>query len=261
MSLLLPFPFPQAVGLLLAGLVGGLLNSVGGGGGFVCFPALLFVGVPSISANATSATALLVGNSASLGAYRRALPHERTVTLVLVIVSLIGGAIGGVLLLLTPSLTFTRLVPWLLLCSTLLFALSGPITAWLRRNCTQREAIAPRSLAGAAVAQTFSAIYGGYYGGGNGFVILAILGLMGMHNIHQMNALRALLAITLNATAILIFILAGAVAWPQAVVMTLGTMVGGYLGAHAAQRVAPARVRLFVIALGFALTLYFFVRG
>ncbi|MBA3825543.1 MAG: sulfite exporter TauE/SafE family protein [Ktedonobacterales bacterium] len=256
-----PLTLPQAVGLLLAGVLGGLLNSVAGGGGFIGFPALVFAGVPSIPANATSATALLVGNTASLGAYRRALPRQRLVTLVLVGGSFIGGAVGAILLLLTPPVTFARLVPWLLLFSTLLFALSGPIITRLRRGRGHDDAVSGRTLAIAAVAQTISAVYGGYYGGGNGFIMLAILGLMGMRDIHKMNALRTLLAITLNATAVVIFISAGAVAWPQALTMMVGAVVGGYCGARAAQRIDPARVRLLVIGIGACLTGYFFLRG
>ncbi len=256
-----PLTLPQAIGLLLAGLVAGALNAVAGGGGFIGFPALVLAGVPSISANATSAAALLVGNTASLGAYRRIVPRQPLVTRVLMAVSLVGGSIGGVLLLLTPPVTFARVVPWLLLFATLLFALSGPITARLRRARVAETGISRRMLVIAAVAMFFSAIYGGYYGGGNGFVVLAILGMLGVGDMHQMNALRTLLVIVLNATATLTFIIAGAVAWPQALALLVGAVAGGYFGARFAQRIDPARVRLGVIAIGAALTVYFFLRA
>jgi uncharacterized protein len=251
---------PQAVGLLLAGVLGGMLNSVAGGGGFIGFPALLLAGVPPISANATSSAALLMGNTASLGAYRRVLPRYPLVTRVLMVISLVGGIIGGVLLLLTPPVTFTHVVPWLLLFATMLFALSGPITARLRRRRVATGTISRRTLVIASFAMLVSAIYGGYYGGGNGFVVLAILGMMGVGDMHQMNALRTLLVIVLNLMATLTFIIAGAVAWPQALVM-VGAVAGGYFGARAAQRVDPARVRVLVIFIGAALTVYFFLRG
>jgi uncharacterized membrane protein YfcA len=252
---------PQAVGLLLVGIVAGALNSVAGGGGFLGFPALLFVGVPAIAANATSAAALLMGNLASLGAYHRVIPRQPRATRVLLAVSLVGGTIGGMLLLLTPAVTFVRLVPWLLLFATLLFALSGPISARLRRVRGQDAEMPWRTLIPGAVAMFGSAIYGGYYGGGNGFVVLAILGLMGLGDIHKLNALRTLLVIVLNVTAVITFVIAGALAWPQLLALMTGAIVGGYVGARSAQRVAPARVRLLVIAIGAALTVYFFVRN
>jgi uncharacterized membrane protein YfcA len=250
----------QALVLFAAAFVGAAVNAIAGGGGFVAFPALLFTGVAPIQANATSAAALLLGNLAVLGAYRRNIPTQRAVIITLLLVSLAGGTVGGLLLLLTPPLAFVRILPWLLLVATLLFALSGPLAAFLRRRNAPEAPISRRALGLGASAHFASAIYGGYYGGGNGFVILAVLGLMGMRDIHKMNALRTLLAITLNVTAVLTFSLVGLIAWPQVGVMIAGAIIGGYSGGSVARRLSPTLLRGAVILLGAALTVYFFVK-
>lgn len=250
----------QGILLFCAAVISGALNSVAGGGGFIAFPALIFTGVPLIAANATSATALVVGNLASLSAYRSDLIRQRAVIIVLLLSSLIGGTIGGVLLVITSPVTFVHILPWLLLVATALFAASGPVAHYLRRNEKLDAPVPAKRLALTAVAQVGSAIYGGYYGGGNGFVMLALLSLMGMTNIHKINALRTLMAITLNTTAIIIFIVAGKVYWPQALLMMVGAVLGGYFGAFYARQVNPAVVRGMVIVIGVILTIYFFVK-
>ncbi len=250
--------------LFVAAILGGTLNSVAGGGSFITFPVLLFTGVPPINANATSTVALWPGSVASTGAYREELAkQERTRLLVLGGTSLVGGVLGALLLLRTSQTTFVRLVPYLLLMATLLFAFSGPITNRLRRRNveTKKERFSWSGLVGIALLQLVIAIYGGYFGGGIGILMLATLGLMGMENIHEMNALKTLLTSFINGVAVITFIIAGAVVWLQAILMVAGAIIGGYGGAYFARQIDPRLVRGFVILVGITMTIYFFLRG
>jgi len=251
----------HAVLLFFAAMLGGMLNSVAGGGSFISFPALVFAGVPPISANATNTVALWPGSAASVAAYRKDFATQRNALVPLSIVSVTGGVIGALLLLLTPETTFVRLVPYLLLVATLLFTFSPTITARLRSRGHTHASSSRHSITGMSLAQVPIAIYGGYFGGGIGVLMLAALSLMGMENIHTMNALKNLLATFINGIAVVTFVVAGAVAWPQALVMIVGAIIGGYVAGHQARKLEPRLVRRFVIAVGFAMTAYFFLRG
>ncbi len=276
--------FLQFCLLFVAAILGGALNSVAGGGSFIAFPALIFTGVPPINANATNTVALWPGSVASTGAYRKELAQQqRSVLIVLSGMSLIGGVLGALLLLHTSQATFVRLIPYLLLVATLLFAFGGRITTYVReRRARQLEIDHPSlvslaetqdeklvvpstvpsqfALAGIALIQLVIATYGGYFGGGIGILMLAALGLMGMENIHVMNALKTLLTSFINGVAVITFAIAGAVVWPQALLMVVGAIIGGYGGAYLARKIDPRWVRLFVILVGFGMTIYFFIR-
>ncbi|GCE18601.1 sulfite exporter TauE/SafE family protein [Dictyobacter kobayashii] len=247
--------------LFLVAVIGGTLNSVAGGGSFFTFPTLIFAGVPPIPANATSTVALWPGSVAGAGAYRRELKEiDRRLLIVLVITSLIGGVLGAILLLITPPSIFTTLLPYLLLIATLLFAFSGPVTRQLRLRRIERSALSVGQLVGISIAQFVIAIYGGYFGGGIGILMLATLALMGLENIHVMNGLKTLLATCINGVAVITFVVAGAVFWPEAIVMVVGAIIGGYGGAYYARKIDQKWIRLFVIVVGFAMTLYFFIK-
>lgn len=245
-----------AIVLFLAGILGGALNAVAGGGSFVAFPALLFTGVPPIPANATNTFALWVGTTASGGAYRRRLNLARRIMLPLVVVSVVGGLGGAILLLKTPAHTFMRLLPWLLLGATLLFAF-GPRLTGRRSWGTEHDTSNP-ALVGGCAFELVVAVYGGYFGGGVGIMNLAMLAALGMTDIHAMNALKVVLGAVINGVAVAAFIVKGAIYWPQAIVVTLGAVLGGYSAAHYAQRLPQAWVRGFVILVGSAMTVYFF---
>jgi uncharacterized membrane protein YfcA len=260
---------PQAILLFFAAILGGTLNSVAGGGSFIVFPALIFTGVPPIDANATNTVALWPGSVASVSAYRKELATQnRILLLVLSVASLIGGVFGAILLLRTPPMTFVHLIPYLLLLATLLFTFSGPITTWLRKLTKQRDqptegkkaSPSPLALAGLALSQLVIAVYGGYFGGGIGILMLATLGMMGMDNIHEMNAMKTLLQTAINGVAVITFIIAGAVVWPQAILMIVGAIIGGFGGAYYARRIEQRWVRLFVTCIGLILTIYFFFK-
>jgi uncharacterized protein len=258
----IPMSLPTIALLFVAAVLGGALNSVAGGGSFLSFPSLVVSGVPPINANATSTVALWPGSAASVGAYRRELSkHDRPFVFWMSAISLIGGILGAVLLLRTPQATFARLVPYLLAVATLLFAASPTITRRLRARSVAGQARTLSSVVALSAFQLVVAVYGGYFGGGIGILMLAALGMMGMDNIHEMNALKTLLATCINGVAVLTFVLAGIVAWPQALLMLVGAIVGGYGCASYARRVDPRYVRLFVIAVGVAMTIYFLVRS
>lgn len=257
--------------LLLFGatLAAGALNSVAGGGSFISFPTLMAVGVPPIEANATNTISLWPGSVASVGAYRKELGKQQLgQVIVLVAISMLGGFAGARLLLNTDEQTFVKILPFLLLAATLLFTYGGSFTRWLRGRLNNQTAAAAESLFerptwGAvltvALVQFAIAIYGGYFGGGIGILMLASLSILGMTNIHTMNGLKTLLGTAINGVAVVEFVLAGAISWPHAVVGILGAVIGGYGGAAFAQRLNPKHVRRFVILVGFSMTLYFFV--
>ena len=248
--------------LFLAALAAGALNSVAGGGGFIAFPALVMSGIPPINANATNTAALWPGTLASTGAYRDALEGSSKYILPLAASGMIGGLLGAIILLKTPQRTFLHLVPWLLLSATALFAVSGRIVRWIR----ERRAAAPArrtrvGLIGAALFQLVIALYIGFFGAGSGILMLAMFSLMGVESIHTMNGLKTMLASICNGMALIAFIVAKAIFWPQAVLMIVGASIGGYAGAYYAQKIAPDKVRALVIVIGLGMAAYFFVRG
>ncbi len=253
--------FLQGLLLFVAATLGGTLNAVAGGGSFFTFPALIFTGVESITANATSTVALWPGSIASIGAYRRELAEQQPGFLFLLIgTSLIGGALGAILLLRTPESTFVSLIPYLLLGATLLFALSPYITARLRMRAIEKTTrISTTTLIIIAFVQFVIAIYGGYFGGGIGILMLAALAFMGMDDINKMNAVKTLLTTAINGAGVITFVIAHRVLWLQALLMVVGAILGGYGGAYYARKIAQKWVRLFVIVTGVTLTIYFFV--
>jgi uncharacterized membrane protein YfcA len=246
------------IGLLLgAALLGGAMNAVAGGGSFFSFPALLLVGIAPVSANATNAVALWPASIASMGAYRRELAQQQQPLRLMSALSLAGGAIGALLLLRTSDIAFSRLIPYLLLFATVLFAGSSQITRWVRRGASGH--LQHRHGVFTLMVQFVIAIYGGFFGAGLGIMLLASLALLGLNNIHEMNAVKVLLSTLIAGVAVLLFALAGAVNWPAALVMVAGSIAGGYGGAALARRLDPRRVRWFVITVGVVLTLYYFV--
>jgi len=229
---------------------------VAGGGSFIAFPALLFSGVPPIPANATNTIALWTGAAASGGAYRSRLDIPRRVLIPLLGASLIGGLAGAFLLLKTPAQTFMRVLPWLTLGATLLFAFGRKLASG-RKSVVEHET-GGVALAGATLFQLGVGVYGGYFGGGMGIVMLAMLATLGMTDIHAMNALKAVMGSVINGVAVVTFIIARAVYWKQGIVMIVGAIAGGYLGAHYAMKLPQVWIRWFVVAVGTGMTVYFF---
>lgn len=246
--------------LFFAALIAGAINAVAGGGSFVAFPTLMFIGVPAKFANATNTVALWPGQVASIGAYRKQFEGLSWKTMTpLLATGVVGGVLGAWTLLKTPQTTFIRLVPWLMLTATVIFMMSGRVTRWVRRRSASGEHHEFNTGRG-VVVQTFIAFYIGYFGAGAGILILAMLALLGMDEIHSMNALKALLTTVSNGVAVVLFILSHVVYWPEAILMIVASMIGGYFGAHYAQKTKPEYVRAIVIAIGLILSAYFFAR-
>jgi len=241
--------------LTAAAFLGGAVNSLAGGGTLVTFPALLFAGLNPIDANASSVVALFSGTFAGAWAYRRNfLAVGEFSVLGLSVLSLLGGLTGALLLLWTPTTIFTSLVPWLILFATIVFAVGNfaPLEA------IQRIQLGPRS---GPLALFIIAIYGGYFGGGIGFLLLAAFTLLGMRDINAMNGLKMALVGLMTVAAIATFIVADVVRWPETLPMLVSSVVGSYVAAHWAQRLDQRLIKGFVIVLGAGLTVYFVWRG
>ena len=257
----------QGVVIFGAAFIAGMMNSVAGGGTLLTFPALIWMGIDPKAANVTSTVALWPGSLGGMLGFRRELRDSRRWMLLLAPSSIIGGLIGAYLLLRTPSRAFAAIVPYLILFATVLFAAGEPITRLLRRNNktagqnqengqTQSANDASRAWwVGAVILQFFSATYGGYFGAGNGIVMLAVLGLLGLTDIHQMNGLKNFFAVCINVIASFYFMVWGPVHWAAALVMTVGAIAGGYGGAGLARRLGRRFARGAVIFIGLAMTL------
>jgi uncharacterized membrane protein YfcA len=244
----------RVLAMFAASFAAGAINSVAGGGTLLTFPVLIWLGLDPKVANATSTVALWPGLLGGVWGYRREVKKVQSLLLPFGLTSLVGGAVGASLLILTPSAIFAQLVPFLILFATVLFTVQEPISRWLKSRKAEGEN-AHHWMFGAMIAQFFSATYGGYFGAGNGIVMLAILGLLGVSDIHQANGLKNFLGLSLNIVAIIFFIIAGLVYWPDAVVMAAAAITGGYGGAHMAQRLGRTFVRRLVIGIGFSMGL------
>ncbi len=241
--------------LIAVAFIGGALNSLAGGGTLVTFPALLFIGLNPIDANASSVVALFPGTFAGAWAYRRSILAITEFSVPgFLILSLIGGLIGAILLLSTPVTLFAGLVPSLILFATIVFAIGNfaPLEVIHRIKLGRRGALA---------ALFVIAVYGGYFGGGIGFLMLAAFTLFGMRDINAMNGLKMALVGVMTIAAIVAFIIADVVRWPQTIPMLAGSVAGSYLAAHWAQRLDQRLIKGFVFALGAGLTVYFLWRG
>lgn len=243
--------------LVVAAFTAGALNAIAGGGSFLTFPALVFTGLPPIIANATSAVAVSPGYLGSTLGFRAelgALPRARLVREGLVCA--VGGVCGALLLLVTPAKVFSAAVPWLLLFATVLFA-AGPrlVAARARRGAGEVH----------PAARTFGllgvAVYGGYFNGGLGILLMALYTLTGEREVHTANALKNLNSLVLSLLSVAAFAWAGAIAWPQALVMMVAATLGGFAGARLARRLSAGIVRTVVVVTGVVMAVAFFVRG
>ena len=240
--------------LVLAGLLAGTMNAVAGGGSFVSFPVMVLIGLPPIAANATSTVALFPGTMASTWAYRDDLRGIAGISLKLLLpISITGGMIGAILLLVTPGGAFDLVIPWLLLLATLTFIGGRHLGDRLRRYVRIGR---PAFL----IIQFVLSIYGGYFGGAIGLMMMAVWTLIDTTSLALMAAPRTLLVSAANGSAVLCFAAAGAVRWPEMLAMMVSAIAGGYYGARFARHLPPAVLRWFVVALSATVTLVFFLR-
>jgi uncharacterized membrane protein YfcA len=231
------------------------MNAVAGGGTLVTFPALVALGIPMVTANATSTVALLSGTVTSFWGYRAELRGARRWAVAFAIPSLVGGIIGALLLLVTPEQRFAAIVPWLILGATMLFMAQKPLLSHFRGSTSaQSIQLADGTLRPPAAPflfyQLLVGIYGGYFGAGAGILMLAAFGLMGLTNIHQMNGLKNWGGGVMNLVAVVIFAASGIVDWPIALAMAVGATLGGLGGSLLAQRVGQLWVRRAIVAIG-----------
>jgi uncharacterized protein len=244
-----------------AAFLAGAINSVAGGGTLVSFPALIWLGLPSTIANATSTVAIWPGSLGGMLGFRRDLKELDPRMYLLILPSLAGGIGGAVLLRLTPTNVFDRLVPLLILFATCLFMAQDAVQRRLKTGQVGRVGqVGPVGRVGVLAFQLVVALYGGYFGAGLGIMMLAALGIMGLSDIHQMNGLKNLLALCINGVAAVYFVSKGMVYWPDVIVMAIGAIAGGVGGAGVARRLGRVAVRRVVIAVGWVMAVRLMLR-
>ncbi len=233
------------------------VNAIAGGGMLIAFPVLVATGIPPIVANATSTVGLLPGGLSGAVGYRKSLVGTAGLQRQMMLTSALGGAVGAFALTHTSDLVFSRVVPWLILFATLLFAFGPRIAnAADEEGSVEALALTPTSFA----IQFAVGIYGGYFGAGAGFVMLAMFHSMGLRDVHRMNGLKLVAGLGMNAAAIVVFVLRRVVLWKLAIMMAIAAIVAAQLTAMVAQKVNQRYVRAAVVCFGLIASLYLMVR-
>jgi uncharacterized protein len=237
----------------LAGLYAGIQNTIAGGGSFITFPALLLTGLSPLDANITSATALFTAQVTSgIAGYKHASGVQTVSLYTLIALSLLGGLLGALLLLFTSPLVFARLVPWLLLFATTIFAYGS----FRKKKLSHASTMPPPLL---AMAQFAISIYGGYFGAGIGFLMLALLTIAGQP-VKTAAATKNCLAMFMNLSAVLIFMFSHHIHWVETVSLSIGGILGGVIGTLLMPRIPDHLLRYFIVTIGFCLTFWMFFR-
>lgn len=246
------------------GFAAGAVNAIAGGGTFFSFPALLAVGLPPVVANASNSVALWPGSLTGAWAYRRELAGYKRYLLPMGAASLLGGVAGGLLLLAAGDARFSALIPWLLAFATLLFAFSPQLSTVLKRLRTPADSPTQGAHGAGSVygwgVQLLVSVYGGFFGAGMGILMMASLAIGGHEDVQHINALKNLMSAVIYSVTVMTFIIAGAVSWPHTLVMLVAASLGGYWGARIARNIQGPWLRRLVIAVGSALTLYYFYK-
>lgn len=251
-------------GILLASaaFAAGILNAVAGGGSFLTFPALVFVGVPPIAANATSALAVCPGYlGGALGFQSELRALEASLVRREVALAATGGLLGAVLLLVTPSRVFSGLVPWLLLFATALFATGPRIATWLGSSGAASTVSAARTARWRNAGLLGVAVYGGYFNGGLGILLMTLYTLAGESRLHTINGLKNLNSLVLSVISVGAFAWAGSIVWREGALMMASAILGGFAGARLARHLPETWVRKLVIATGLTMSILFFLRS
>lgn len=237
--------------LVSASFIAGIINSIAGGGSFLTFPALVFTGVPTIAANATSAVAVFPGYlSGALGFSKELKEYPKSKFLLLIMLSIMGGIGGSLLLLITPASVFSYIIPWLLGFATLLFAFGDFVGKWAKKNSNSNGITGN-------LATLIVCIYGGYFNGGLGIVLLALFSTLGLRDIHLMNGLKNIMSFALSAASVVTFAIAGIVFWQQAFIMMIAATIGGYFGVVVARKLSKNTIRVIIVLIGLIMTIIF----
>lgn len=248
----------QILALAAAAFAAGAMNAMAGGGTILTFPTLVFLGMPAITANATSTVALLPGAVTSMAGFRREVAANRRWLKTLFLPSLVGGVIGSALLLRTPEKVFANLAPILVLFATVLFMVRGALARRFApghgEGPLEPEQLTKGQWIAAWLLQLGVAVYGGYFGAGIGILMLALLGFLGLTDIHVMNGLKNFFNLCINSVAAGYFIWKGAVSWPEALVLAVGAALGGYGGARFSRHIGQQKARTAVIVIGLLVT-------
>ena len=244
--------------LFIAGLVGGVVNAIAGGGSFITFPALVFIGIPPLVANATNTFASCAGYLSGVYAFRHELTPHKKALFGAVIASVFGGAVGAFLLLRTPEASFEKAIPWLLLLATLLFVFGAKANRFLKQYAKNNSSLFRFKNALLALLLFAIGIYGGFFNAGLGIVVLSYLTLCGYANINVMNGIKLVVSSAVSLAAICLFIFNDSIAWLEGSVVLVGTVLGGYFSAHISMKLSQQYIRLFVVLMSSAITAYFF---
>ena len=244
----------EVVLLITASFFAGIINSIAGGGSFLTFPALVFAGVPTIAANATSAVAVFPGYlSGALGFAKELKAFPKSKFLLLIFLSILGGVLGSILLLITPEVVFSFIIPWLLGFATLLFASGNYVSKWAEKTSDTNGFKSN-------IATLLVCIYGGYFNGGLGIVLLALFSTLGMRDIHLMNGLKNIMSFALSAASVVTFAIAGIVFWKYAIIMMIAATIGGYFGVMVARKLSKSIIRIIIVIIGTIMTFIFFIK-
>lgn len=258
-AFLLHSPAARFLLLLFAALLGGFVNSIAGGGGFIAFPSLLKTGLLPIQANATTTVALWPGQFTSIAGYREELRGKLRLLIPIVLIAIVGGFAGAWTLLHNSQESFLRLVPYLFLLGSTAFAFSGPIRRFISRRAEERalggEHIHLLPLFAILLCLCF---YIGYFGAGAGLLLMATYALCGVERIAEINSLKVVTTTVANGVAVITFIVHAAVAWRDCWFMMIACAIGGYTGARNSRRVSDRVLRPIIIVFGFSLAIYFF---
>lgn len=244
--------------LLTVGLIVGIMNSVAGGGMLLGFPILIATGMAPIVANATTSLIVLPGQITSVFGYRKYLANVPRRYMLMMIPCFVGGLLGASLLESTSSDKFNELVPFLIFMAVVLFAFQPFLHRHLHRHlhgpAKHRQRIQPLIIMAIAILPI--SIYGGYFGAGYGFIMLALYGFTKIHEIHQINGMKNLSVIAVASASLLVLYNSGLINWHDGLVMGVGTAAGGYLGSIIAQKISSHSVRMVVIITGLCAAIF-----
>jgi uncharacterized membrane protein YfcA len=244
--------------LAIAAVAAGLINALAGGGSLITFPTLMAVGIPPVMANVTNTVALCPGYLGATLAQKKDLHGQQKRIRLLLPSAVIGGIIGGILLLNSSDKVFERLIPFLILLAAALLAFQDTLRSWLQRRQGDENGHIPEIFAVLPIA--LASIYGGYFGAGLGVIELAILGLFLKDNLTRLNALKQLLSLVVNVAASWFFLFSNQVYWSAAIVIAIGSLIGGLLGGKLARIISPSYLRQTVVILSIIIAIVYWLR-